>query len=83
MFGHNYAAVGTYLITMVTHERWRVFGEVVGDVKAPRGTAQWPHLAYSPLGQQVIQSEIGKIHQLYPMVEVWKLQLMPVIKSFG
>lgn len=77
MFGHNYAAVGTYLITMVTHERWRVFGEVVGDVKAPRGTAQWPHLAYTPLGQQVIQSEIGKIHQLYPMVEVWKLQLMP------
>ena len=73
---HNHRP-GTYMITMVTEGRKRVFGCIEGHVRGKRGTADYPHLHCSDLGSLVLQEEVKKISLLYPMVEVWKVALMP------
>ena len=74
---HDYALPGVYMLTLITDGRQRVFGEVVGRSHAARGTADFPHLQPSPLGKQVLEEEVKKIPKYYPMVEVWKVVLMP------
>jgi hypothetical protein len=74
MFGHDYAIPGTYEVTMVVAGRQPVFGEIVGSTKTGGET---PHLKPSPLGLAVLNNEIPKIHQYYPMVAVWQVCLMP------
>ena len=74
MFGHDYAVPGTYEVTMVVTERRPVFGEVVGTT---RGDGERPHLKPSALGQAVLDTEVPKIRQHYPMVDVWQVCLMP------
>ena len=74
MFGHDYAVPGTYEVTMVVAERRPVFGEVVGTT---RGDGEKPHLKPSALGQAVLDTEVPKIRQHYPMVDVWQVCLMP------
>ncbi|MBR3432556.1 MAG: hypothetical protein IKH05_03300 [Bacteroidaceae bacterium] len=76
-FFHDYNRPGTYMITMVTEGRKRVFGCIEGHVRGKRGTADYPHLHCSDLGSLVLQEEVRKISLLYPMVEVWKVALMP------
>ena len=76
-FFHDYNRPGTYMITMVTEGRKRVFGCIEGHVRGKRGTADYPHLHCSDLGSLVLQEEVKKISLLYPMVEVWKVALMP------
>ena len=65
------------MITLVTEGRKRVFGSIVGHTRGKRGTADYPHLQCSALGIRILQEEIGKISRYYPMVEVWKVALMP------
>ena len=74
MYGHDYAARGTYEVTIVVADRLPVFGEIVGSTKVGGET---PHLKPSVLGQTVLDAEIPKIHHYYPMVEVWQVCLMP------
>ena len=74
MYGHDYAACGTYEVTIVVADRLPVFGEIVGSTKVGGET---PHLKPSVLGQTVLDAEIPKIHHYYPMVDVWQVCLMP------
>ena len=74
MYGHNYAVPGTYEVTMVVADRRPVFGEITGSTKAG---GELPRLKPSALGQAVLSNEIPKIHQYYPMVDVWQVCLMP------
>ena len=74
MYGHDYAARGTYEVTIVAADRLPVFGEIVGSTKVGGET---PHLKPSVLGQTVLDAEIPKIHHYYPMVDVWQVCLMP------
>ena len=74
MYGHDYAVPGTYEVTVVVAGRRPVFGEIVGTTK---GDGEKPRLKPSPLGQAVLDSEVPKIHHYYPMVDVWKVCLMP------
>jgi len=74
MFGHDYAVPGTYEVTMVVADRRPVFGEIVGTTK---GEGERPHLQPSALGRKVLGEEVPKIHQVYPMVDVWQVCLMP------
>ena len=74
MYGHDYAARGTYEVTIVVADRRPFFGEIVGSTKVGGET---PHLKPSVLGQTVLDAEIPKIHHYYPMVDVWQVCLMP------
>ena len=74
MFGHDYAVPGTYEVTMVVADRRPVFGEILGTKK---GDGERPHLQPSALGRKVLGEEVPKIHQVYPMVDVWQVCLMP------
>ena len=74
MYGHDYAARGTYEVTIVVADRLPVFGEIVGSTRVGGET---PHLKPSVLGQTVLDAEIPKIHHYYPMVDVWQVCLMP------
>ena len=74
---HDYNRPGVYMITLVTEGRRRVFGRIVGHTRGARGTEEYPHLQCSALGARVLEEEMGKIPQFYPMVEVCKVALMP------
>lgn len=74
---HDYNRPGVYMITLVTEGRRRVFGRIVGHTRGARGTDEYPHLQCSALGARVLEEEVGKIPQFYPMVEVCKVALMP------
>ncbi|MBQ7526544.1 MAG: hypothetical protein IJT11_02300 [Bacteroidaceae bacterium] len=74
MYGHDYAVPGTYEVTMVVTDRRPVFGEVVGTT---RRDGEKPRLKPSALGQAVLDTEVPKIRQHYPMVDVWQVCLMP------
>ena len=74
MYGHNYADVGTYEVTMVVAGRRPVFGEIVGTTRAG---GEAPHIKPSPLGLALLNEELPKIHRYYPMVDIWQTCLMP------
>lgn len=70
---HDYSRKGTYMLTLVVRERMPLFGTLKGDLEG--GVA--PYVEYSNLGMAILQEEIHKIHHFYPLVEVWKLCIMP------
>lgn len=70
---HDYSRKGTYMLTLVVRERMALFGTLKGDLEG--GAA--PYVEYSNLGMAILQEEIHKIHHFYPLVEVWKLCIMP------
>ena len=70
LFSHDYHAVGTYMLTLVVEGRLPLFGQLCGTVDAPR-------VVLSALGKTIRDVEQKKISQYYPMVEVWKLCVMP------
>ena len=74
---HDYHRKGTYMLTLVVKERVPLFGNLKGNAEAEPGSLDAPHIAYSELGNTIINDEIGKINKLYPQVEVWKLCVMP------
>lgn len=67
---HDYHGVGTYMLTLVVEGRLPLFGRLCGTADAPK-------VELSPLGQMVRDVELLKISRYYPMVEVWKLCVMP------
>ena len=76
-FNHDYREQGTYMLTMVVDGRKRVFGHIEGSARGKAGTDEAPHMVLSELGRQVLEEEIKKIHHYYPMVDVWRVAIMP------
>ena len=76
-FAHDYREVGTYMVTMVTEGRVRVFGHIEGTAKGRPGTDDAPHMVLSELGRRVLEEEVPKISRFYPQVEVWRVAMMP------
>ena len=74
---HDYSRPGIYMLTLVTEQRQQVFGRIEGRARAAKGTVDYPHLQLSPFGKKVLEEEVKKIQRFYPMVEVWKVTLMP------
>ena len=65
------------MLTIVTEGRKPLFGIVEGNVRAERLSKDWPHLRPSPLGKAVVEEEAKKITEVYPMVELWRMTVMP------
>lgn len=76
-FNHDYQEQGTYMLTMVVDGRKRVFGHIEGSAREKAGTDEAPHMVLSELGRQVLEEEIKKIHHYDPMVDVWRVAIMP------
>lgn len=76
-YWHNYREAGLYMLTMVIEGRHRLFGTIVGSANARAGSGEAPHMALSELGRRVLQKEVPRISQHYPMVEVWQVAMMP------
>jgi hypothetical protein len=74
---HDYRAKGLYMLTMVVTGRAPLLGRLVGDGLAPRGSADAARVEMSALGKAIYEREVLKISAYYPMVEVWKLCVMP------
>ena len=58
-------------------ERMPLSGPLKGVELVPSATADAPRVVLSPLGEAIRDREIAKISAVYPMVEVWKLCIMP------
>jgi hypothetical protein len=58
-------------------ERMPLSGPLKGDELVPSAAADAPRVVLSPLGEAIRDREIAKISAVYPMVEVWKLCIMP------
>jgi len=58
-------------------ERMPLSGPLKGDGLVPSAAADAPRVVLSPLGEAIRDREIAKISAVYPMVEVWKLCIMP------
>ena len=73
---NNYHERRIYMITMATEGRRPLLGRLEGDVRAERGTPEWPHVVPTPLGEAVAQAwhDIPRYH---PEVRVTAFQLMP------
>ena len=84
-YAHDYRESGTYMVTMVTEGRARVFGHIEGHAAATKRLdhAAWvydleaPHMVLSELGRRVLEEEVPKISRCYPQVEVWRVTMMP------
>ncbi|MGM9697111.1 MAG: hypothetical protein ACI3Y0_00485 [Prevotella sp.] len=75
--GHDYSDPGAYMLTIVTEGRMPLFGTIEGNIRAERMSKDWPHLNPSPLGKAVFEEEAPKISKAYPMVELWRITIMP------
>ncbi|MBR5395601.1 MAG: transposase [Bacteroidaceae bacterium] len=74
---HNdYQGRKMYMITMEVEGRRPLFGKVVGDPFAPKGSAEAPHMELSFLGT-IVQAEWQGIPRYYPQIEVMAIQIMP------
>ena len=65
------------MLTMVVNSRLRLLGHIEGSTKGRPGTDDAPHVVLSELGKRIVEQEIPKIHRFYPMVEVWRVAMMP------
>lgn len=74
---HDYHRKGVYMLTLVVEGRASLLGELKGTVDAPVGSAERPHVECSELGTIILRNEVPKINRYYPMIEVWKVCLMP------
>lgn len=73
---HDYTERRMYMITMEVEGRRPLFGRIVGDALAPKGSKNEPHMELSELGKAV-ESEWFGIHGYYPQIEVVAVQMMP------
>ena len=74
---HDYSQEGIYMMTLVTAGRRSLFGHLEGFSKASRGSYDAPRLVFSPLGKRILEEEVPKITEHYPMVKVWRVAMMP------
>ena len=70
MAWHDYSSVGTYMLTLVVSGRQPLLGVLCGTVDEAR-------IELTPLGKAILNGEVNKIPKYYPMVEVWKVCVMP------
>lgn len=68
---HDYHRKGTYMLTLVVEGRRPLLGELSGT------NAEDAYIEPTKLGKAIAETEIKKIKQYYPMVDVWKLCIMP------
>ena len=73
---HDYTERRMYMITLEVEGRRPVFGRLVGNAFAPKGSKDKPRIELTALGQAV-QSEWMGIHEYYPQIEVMAVQMMP------
>ncbi len=73
---HDYSERRMYMITLEVEGRLPVFGHLVGNAFAERGSNDEPHIELSELGKAV-QSEWLNIQRYYPQIEVIAIQMMP------
>lgn len=73
---HDYTERRMYMITLEVEGRRPVFGRLVGDAFAPKGSKDEPRIELTKLGQAV-QNEWMGIHNYYPQIEVMAVQMMP------
>ena len=73
---HDYAERRMYMITIEVEGRRALFGRVEGDVSAPDGNTEAPHIVLSPLGKMVQDEWLG-IPRFFPQIEVMAVQMMP------
>ena len=73
---HDYTERRMYMITLEVEGRRPVFGRLVGNAFAPKGSKDEPRIELTALGQAV-QSEWMGIHDYYPQIEVMAVQMMP------
>lgn len=74
--GHDYTGRQIYMITMVTEGRRPLFGDVVGNSEASKGSSNAPSIILSELGQRVAD-EWWAASEHHPEIEVIALQMMP------
>lgn len=74
---HDYYRVGTYMLTLVVEGRKPVLGELKGCSDVTFSSSDHPRVECTALGSAILHEEIRKIHQFYPMVNVWKVCIMP------
>ena len=73
---HDYTERRMYMITLDVEGRRPLFGRIVGDAFAPKGSKDEPRIELTALGRAV-QSEWLGIHNYYPQIEVMAVQMMP------
>ena len=73
---HDYTERRMYMITMEVEGRRPLFGRIVGDAFAPKGSKEEPRMELTELGKAV-ESEWFGIHGYYPQIEVVAVQMMP------
>lgn len=74
--GHDYESRRMYLITMTVEGRRPLLGRLAGRSDAPEGSAEWPHVELSELGEKVRERWYAT-EQIYPEIKVVALQIMP------
>lgn len=79
---HDYREKGTYMLTLVVEGRRPLLGKLVVEPgEEPLGTGAKPpgtaRIELTALGKAIRDEEIQKIGEHYPMVEVWKVCIMP------
>lgn len=74
---HDYHRKGTYMLTLVVAGRLPLFGELVVHPNTFAHASDTPRVECSELGVVIQNEEIRKIPQFYPMVNVWKVCMMP------
>lgn len=72
----DYRQRGMYMITLVTEDRRKLFGDVAGRSDAGAGSAEAPRMVLSELGEAVVRCWHA-IPEHYPEVKMIKLQMMP------
>ena len=73
---HDYTERRMYMITLELEGRRPLFGRMVGDAFAPKGSKDEPRIELTALGKAV-QSEWLGIHSYYRQIEVMAVQMMP------
>lgn len=73
---HDYRERRMYMITLEVEGRRPLFGRIVGNAFAERGSGDEPRIELTKLGKAV-QSEWMNIHAYYPQIEVMAVQMMP------
>ena len=73
---HDYTERRMYMVTLEVEGRRPLFGRLVGNPLAERGSKDEPRIELTELGKAV-QSEWMGIHGYYPQIEVKAVQMMP------
>ena len=73
---HDYTERRMYMITLEVEGRRPLFGRIVGNPFAERGSNEEPRIELTELGKAV-QSEWMGIPGFYPQIEIKAVQMMP------